>query len=103
MLIEWSEAPGGQWKPVTAPEPVTPVLAGQGQPGALRIPNTGSYAWQLPAGMATHKVYLKFTAWDAAGNRSEVATPSPVMVDLTTPRIRIQSILPVGANPRPGG
>jgi hypothetical protein len=101
ILIEYSEAPGGPWKPVTAPEPVTPVLAGPGQQGALRIPNTGSYAWQLPAGMATHKVYLKFTAWDAAGNRSEVATPSPVMVDLTTPRARIQGILPGGVTPRP--
>ena len=66
-----------------------------------RVPNTGSYAWQLPASMTTHKVYLKFTAWDAAGNKSEVVTQSPVTVDLIRPRAKIQGISIGTTIPRP--
>jgi hypothetical protein len=41
-------------------------------------------------------VYLKFTAWDLAGNRSEVVTPNPILIDLTKPKARIQGISPSG-------
>ena len=99
IAIEYSENPTGPWKSVTTPDLVTPVAGGQ--PALQRLPNTGNYAWQLPTTLATHKVYLKFTAWDAAGNRSEVVTPSPVMVDLTKPRARIQGISTGTAIPRP--
>ena len=99
IAIEWSESPTGPWKPVAGGDAVLPV--GDGIATAPnRLPNTGSFAWQLPASMTTHKVYLKFTAWDAAGNKSEVVTQSPVLVDLTKPRARIQGIAPGTTVPR---
>jgi hypothetical protein len=99
IAIEWSEQPTGPWKPVAGDAVVSAV--GQPTASANRVPNTGSYAWPLPTTLNTHKVYLKFTAWDVAGNRSEVVTPSPVLVDLTKPRARIQGIA-TGTNvPRP--
>ena len=100
IAIDFSESPNGPWRSVTNPEPIVPVAAG-GQPAVQRLPNTGNYAWQLPTTLSTHKVYLKFTAWDAAGNRSEVITPTPVMVDLTKPRARIQGISTGTTMPRP--
>jgi hypothetical protein len=96
IAIEWSEQPTGPWKPVTGDGVVSPVS----QPNIPqnRVPNTGSYSWTLPPTLNTHKVYLKFAAWDVAGNRSEVVTPSPVLVDLTKPRVTIQGI---GSGSRP--
>lgn len=91
IAIEWSEQPNGPWKPVSGGDAIAPV-AGNGAK-ANRIANTGIYSWSLPSGLGTHKVYLKFTAWDAAGNRSEVVTPQPVTVDLTKPRAKIQGIV----------
>jgi hypothetical protein len=60
------------------------------------VENTGSYSWQPPLTLAGPKVYLKFTAWDLAGNKSEVVTPNPILVDLTKPKARIQGISPSG-------
>ncbi len=92
IAIEWSEHPAGPWKSVTSGDAVVPVAGGTGV-GPNRIPNTGTYAWGLPAGLATPKVYLRFSAWDAAGNKSEAVTPEPVLVDLTKPRAKIQGIV----------
>lgn len=92
IAIEWSEHPAGPWKSVTAGDAVVPVAGGQGV-APNRIPNTGTYPWALPAGLATPKVYLRFTAWDAAGNKSEAVTPEPVLVDLTKPRAKIHGIV----------
>lgn len=113
IAIEWSESPMGPWKAVNAPDVAPSFPAGAGAPlpvagapqpvaptaPALRLPNTGSYAWQLPSNMTTHKVYLKFSAWDAAGNKSEVVTQSPVMVDLVKPKGRILGITAPSAMP----
>ena len=93
IAIEWSEQPTGPWKPVVGGEGIVPVVAGQGV-SAPRIANTGQFTWALPPSLSTHRVYLKFTAWDAAGNRSEVVTPSPVLVDLTRPKATIRGITP---------
>lgn len=99
IAIDWSESPTGPWKSVTGGDGLIPV---GGVPSTgNRVPNTGAYVWQLPASMTTHKVYLKFTAWDAAGNKSEVVTQSPVTVDLVRPRAKIQSISPGTTIPRP--
>ncbi len=99
IAIEWSEQPTGPWKPVASDGVVSAV--GQPAAAANRIPNPGSYSWVLPANLATHKVYLKFAAWDVAGNRSEVVTPRPVLVDLTKPRVKIQGIGHGDVVPRP--
>jgi hypothetical protein len=98
IAIEWSEHPAGPWKAVAGQDAVLPVGNGIATQ-SNRLPNTGSHAWQLPANMTTHRVYLKFTSWDAAGNRSEVVTQSPILVDLTKPRARIQGVS-TGSPPR---
>jgi hypothetical protein len=82
VAIEYAESPQGPWKSVT----------GTDGPAATRIENTGSYSWQPPLNLATPKVYLRFAAWDLAGNKSEVVTPQPILVDLTKPKARIQGI-----------
>jgi hypothetical protein len=95
ISIEYSENPTGPWKPVTGGDAVIPV-AGGGMQGTPRVANTGNYSWQLPGNLQTPKVYLKFVAVDLAGNRSEVVTPNPILVDLLKPRAKIQGITPPG-------
>ncbi len=82
IAIEYAESQQGPWKSVTGTDGPTPT----------RIENSGSYSWQPPLNLATPKVYLRFAAWDQAGNKSEVVTPQPILVDLTKPKARIQGI-----------
>jgi hypothetical protein len=99
VSLEWSDSPTGPWRSVVANDAIVTAGGGQAQQTATRIPNTGRYAWSIPANLPTHMVHLKVTAWDAAGNKSEVVTPEPILVDLTKPRARIQGVQP--AQPRP--
>jgi hypothetical protein len=78
MTIEWADGPKGPWTPVATADSL-------GSSGAKRLPNTGSYPWKLPANFPTHKVYLKVTARDTAGNPAEAVTNDPVLVDLNKP------------------
>ena len=94
IAIEFSEQPNGPWRSVSSPD-VVPAAAGGGK-DPHRIENSGSYSWQPPLNLVTPRVYLKFTAWDQAGNRSEVVTPNPILVDLTKPKARIQGISSTG-------
>ncbi len=82
IAVEYAESPQGPWKSVTGTDGPTPT----------RVENSGSYSWQPPLNLTTPKVYLKFSAWDLAGNKSEVVTPNPILVDLTKPKARIQGI-----------
>jgi hypothetical protein len=99
VALEWSEHPTGPWRPVTAGDSLVPVAAGQSPAGPQRVANTGRFAWKIPPNLPTHLVYLKVTAWDAAGNKSEIATDKPILVDLVKPRARIQGILPAQTRP----
>ena len=95
LSIEYSEHPNGPWKSVAAGnDAVVPVAGGGGPNPVIRLANTGSYSWVPPVNLTQPKVYLRFTAWDLAGNKSEVTTPNPVLVDLTKPKARIQGISP---------
>jgi hypothetical protein len=80
ITLEWADGPKGPWIPVAAADGLT---AGGGTP--KRLPNTGSFGWKLPANFPTHKVYLKVTARDTAGNVGEAITEQPVLVDLNKP------------------
>lgn len=99
VAVAWSETPAGPWKSIGA-ETGGAIVAGAGSDAPVRLADTGSFAWKLPERVPA-KVYLRMTAWDAAGNKSEVTTPNPVLVDLTKPRARIQGILPAGGLQRP--
>jgi len=80
ITIEWSDGPKGPWIPVAASESL-----GSSSGVAKRLPNTGSFPWKLPANFPTHKVYLKVTARDTAGNIAEATTGRPILVDLNKP------------------
>ncbi len=94
VAIAWSDTLAGPWKPIGS-ETGSTIVAGAGTDLTVRLADTGSFAWKLPEKVPA-RVYLRMTAWDAAGNKSEVTTPDPVLVDLTKPRARIQDIIPVG-------
>jgi hypothetical protein len=64
-----------------------------------RIANTGRYTWVLPNTLPSHMIYLKVLAWDAAGNKSEVSTQEPILVDLTKPRAVIRGVQAGGPRP----
>jgi hypothetical protein len=99
ITLEWSEAPTGPWKPVAmaASDTVIPA-SGSSSPTARRLPNTGQYAWRIPAGVPA-RVYLKATARDAAGNVKEIVTRNPILVDLTKPRAKINGIVAPAMSP----
>lgn len=80
ITLEWSEGPRGPWYPIAASESI-----GASSSVAKRLANTGSYSWKLPSNFPAHKVYLKATARDNAGNICEVTSNQPVLVDLNKP------------------
>jgi hypothetical protein len=99
ITLEWSENAAGPWHPVVpANDPIVRTAA-VAAPVAKRIANTGQYGWRVPAGTPAY-VYMKVTARDAAGNVKEVVTRDPMPVDLTTPRAKINGIVPP-VTPRP--
>ena len=102
IALDWSELPTGPWRPVAggAGDGVVPV-AGVAGGVTRRLPNSGRYAWRVPANLPTHKVYLKVSARDQAGNVSEVMTPHPVLVDLARPRVKISGIVTAPPAGRP--
>jgi hypothetical protein len=99
VSLEWSESPNGPWRSVVAGDAIIAAGGGQSSQTTTRIANTGRYAWTIPANLPTHMVYLKVTAWDAAGNKSEVVTPEPILVDLTKPTARIHGVRPPQGRP----
>lgn len=75
ITLEWSDGPAGPWSPI----------AGDARGGLTRLANTGSYTWRLPSNFPVHKVYLRVTARDNAGNIAEFITKDPTLVDLNKP------------------
>ena len=92
ILIEWCESNAGPWKPVANDETT---------PGTGRTANTGSFTWIVPKSLPTHRVFLRMTATDAAGNRSIAVTSQPISIDLTKPKARITTISTGEVTPRP--
>jgi hypothetical protein len=80
ITLEWAEGPKGPWFPIAASDSI-----GSSTGVAKRLPNTGSYPWKVPANFQTHKVYLKVSARDVAGNVAEVIPVEPILVDLNKP------------------
>lgn len=80
ITLEWSDGPRGPWVPL-----VTADAFGSNPGMPKRLANTGSHSWKLPANFPTHKVYLKVSARDLAGNLAEATTANPILVDLNKP------------------
>jgi hypothetical protein len=80
ITLEWADSAKGPWIPIAATDGI-----GTSHGVAKRIGNTGSYPWKLPSNFPTHKVYLKVTARDTAGNVAEATTREPILVDLNKP------------------
>jgi hypothetical protein len=76
VTLEWAEDPNGTWHPI-------------GNPG---MPNTGHYAWQVPADLKQPSVYLRVSVRDAAGNVGVHQTEQPELVDLSVPEITITGV-----------
>jgi len=85
ILIEYGETVNGPWKAVTTGDP---TAAANG-----RLPNTGRYSWAIPPALTTPQVFLRVTAWDLGGNKTERVTERPILVDLTRPRATISGIV----------
>ncbi|HEY2786869.1 MAG TPA: hypothetical protein VGJ05_18050 [Fimbriiglobus sp.] len=92
IAFEWSETPQGPWRAVNAGDDVRHVVAGN-DAGPPRMANTSEYAWHLPTDLTSPRVFLKVTAWDAAGNKREVMTRDPITIDFTRPKATIQGIV----------
>jgi hypothetical protein len=93
ITIEWSDRPTGPWQPVAVGNDVVQTVGGASPPVLRRLPNTGQYAWHVPAGLSP-RVYLKVSARDAAGNVREVITRDPILIDLVKPKGKINGIVP---------
>ncbi len=74
ISLSYAANPNGPWEPI----------CGWQQ-------DTGSYAWQVGAGVPS-RLYVRLVVRDAAGNHSFVDTPQPVLVDLSKPTARIVDV-----------
>jgi len=99
ITIEWSDKPTGPWQSVAANSGGL-QQAGVAATTVQRLPNSGSCAWRVPAGLPP-RVYLKVVARDAAGNEKTVVTRDPVLVDLVKPRAKVSGIVGPASAPRP--
>ncbi len=99
ISLEWAEQQDGPWNPIVSPEGIAPVRRSM-PAAAKRLPNSGQYSWKLPPGFPTHRVYLRVSARDVAGNVAEARTPHPILVDMNKPVARIHGIVGAAAQER---
>jgi len=92
ITLEWAEQQDGPWNPIVGEESGAPLSA-SAPAAAKRLPNSGQYSWRLPANFPTHRVYLRVTAKDVAGNIGEVRSPHPILVDMNKPVAHIHGII----------
>ncbi len=78
ISLAYSPRPGGPWTVI-----------------AKDLPNTGRYAWPLPA-KDFDTIYLRLEARDAAGNIGAFETSKPVVLDRAPPRVRVREVRPLG-------
>lgn len=62
-------------------------------PEATHLPNSGYFAWMIPANFRPHHIYLRITARDTAGNVGEARWREPLLVDLSRPEGSITGLL----------
>jgi hypothetical protein len=78
ISLFYAEDPGGPWKPM-----------------AEGIENSGRFSWPIPADPSMpYKFFVRIECRDRAGNVGRAETPTPVVVDLTRPRLKILRVEP---------
>lgn len=77
IVLEWSEQRDGPWNAI----------------GGGPLPNSGQYAWHLPA-QTPSRVFLRVTVRDLAGNESRAQTKEPELIDLSVPQTKIIGLVP---------
>jgi hypothetical protein len=92
ITLEWAELQEGPWYPIVGTDGSTP-LGSSAPMTAKRLPNSGQYSWRLPSSFPTHRVYLRVSARDLAGNLAEAHTPHPILVDMNKPVAKIHGII----------
>jgi hypothetical protein len=86
IALEYATQEDGPWLALT--------------PEATHLPNTGYFAWLIPANFRPHHVYLRILARDTAGNVGEARWREPLLVDLSRPEGSITGLLrPVSTSP----
>jgi hypothetical protein len=75
VTLEWADDPGGPWHAIGKPD----------------MPNTGRFAWQVPADIKP-SVYLRLSVRDTAGNIGVHQTEQPELVDLSVPEATITGV-----------
>jgi hypothetical protein len=71
---------------------------GPWQPIARGLHNDGSYLWAFPHDQG-NQFFVRLEASDEAGNRREVTSPMPVVLDMTEPHALVVGV--TGVNPAP--
>jgi hypothetical protein len=71
---------------------------GPWQPIARGLHNDGTYLWAFPHDQG-NQFFVRLEASDEAGNRREVASPMPVVLDMTEPHALVVGV--TGVNPAP--
>jgi hypothetical protein len=75
---------------------------GPWQPIAKNVKNEGMYRWAFPRD-ATTQFFVRVEATDLAGNVTRAETPTPIVLDVTEPRVSVIHISGAAAAPRTGG
>jgi hypothetical protein len=79
ISLEWAARSDGPWNYIGQPE----------------LPNTGSFAWQVPPdAAAASSVFLRLTVRDGAGNVAVAQSDHAVPIDLSIPEIAGVSVSP---------
>ena len=74
---------------------------GPWQPIARGVKNDGLHPWAFPHD-AGNQFYVRLEVADQAGNRTEVTTPMPVVLDMTEPHALVVGVTGVNAAPTQG-
>jgi len=100
ITLEWSETQDGPWNSIVGKDDSSGQVGTSTPVGVKRLANSGQYAWKIPANFPTHRVYLRVSARDVAGNIAEARTPSPILVDMNKPVAKIHGIIGAAAQER---
>jgi hypothetical protein len=77
ITVSYAEQAAGPWTPIVS-----------------NLENTGSYLWQLPAGVPS-RFLVRVEASDLVGNIGMAQMPEPILLDLSQPTVSIVAVEPI--------